>query len=414
MYLRSNRKLTALLVLFTIMVANLAMAGAPVVHGIISQGYLKSTEYNYLIPSKEGSFAFNEAMINVSATVSDNLRVGAQMIARNLGSDGNEDFVLDWAYGDYRFRDEFGLRVGKVKTPHGLYNQTRDVDMVRNSILLPQAVYTELMRDVMNGFEGISAYGTISIGESSSLEYDAFIGTVDVERTQFPVDLLLQPTFASMWGTALPMAGWRAEVEKIYGGALRYNTPLDGFRVGASAFDAKMYATGSFVAPLGFFNPEFKMHASPWYVLSAEYSTDRLVASFEYTRAFVDMELNGVLVPTGMPDPAPPAVVMDFAPEDRRGGYYGQATWQFNDWFQLGSYYSMYYPDYDTRDAEGFSHMMRDLALTVRFDITDYWLIKLEGHAMNGTGDVRTHMNPGSALAEENWTLFGAKSTFYF
>lgn len=414
MYLRSNPKLTALLVLCTLLVANLAVAGQPVIHGIISQGYLKSTDYNYLIPSTDGSFAFNEVMLNVSASVTDNLRVGAQMIARNLGTDGNEDFVLDWAYGDYRFSDQFGLRVGKVKTPHGFYNQTRDVDMVRNSILLPQAVYTETMRDVMNGFEGLSIYGTFSTSETSSLEYDAFVGTVDVERTEFPVGIMLQPMFKGMWGSYLPMAGWQAEVETIYGGALRFNTPLEGFRVGASAFDAKMNGTGTFAAPLGFFNPEFKMHATPWYVLSAEYSTDRLVASFEFTRAFVDMELNGVLVPTGMPDPAPPAIAMDFAPEDRRGGWYGQATWQFNDWFQLGGYYSMFYPDYATRDGEGFSHMQGDLALTARFDITDYWLVKVEGHAMNGTGDVPDHINVGTPLTEENWTLFGVKSTFYF
>jgi len=149
--------------------AGSALAGQLVVHGIISQGYLNSTDYNYLIPSEAGSFSFNETLLNVGANVNDNIRVGAQVMARNLGHAGNENVVLDWAYGDYRFSDEFGVRVGKVKTPFGLYNQTRDVDMVRNSILLPQSVYTEVFRDVMNAFEGASIYGTLALGESASL-----------------------------------------------------------------------------------------------------------------------------------------------------------------------------------------------------------------------------------------------------
>jgi len=412
MMAHSGNRTAGLVVTLTLVTICTAQAGQPVIHGIISQGFLKSTDYNYLIPSEQGSFAMNEVMLNVSTAVSNNLRVGAQITARNLGADGNEDMVLDWAYGDYRVRDELGLRIGKVKTPFGFYNQTRDVDMVRNSILLPQSVYTEIMRDVMNAFEGIDVYGTISLGESSSLEYDGFVGSVDVERTEFPVGIMLQPMFRQMWGSYLPMAGWKAETKTIYGGALRWNTPLEGLRTGATIFDGELTGSGSFSTPMGFMTPTFHMHASPWYVLSAEYTAEKLVAAFEFNRSFVDMELTDVLVPTGMAEPA--AMIMDFAPQDRRGGWYGQATWQFNDWFQFGSYYSQYYPDYQVRDGEGFDWKQTDLALTARFDLTDYWLVKVEGHAISGTGDVLQDLNQGNPMETENWSLFGVKSTFFF
>ena len=414
-----NRKtrlgiLTVLMVVSALGTASLAMAGKPVVHGIISQGYLKSSEYNYLIPSEVGSFAYNEVLLNISASVSDNVRVGAQMMARNFGNEGNEDLVLDWAYGDYRMRDEFGIRVGKVKTPFGFYNQTRDVDMVRNSILLPQSVYGEIFRDVMNAFEGASVYGTLAVGDAASFEYEAFYGTVDVERTQFPVPSLVQPMLAPFHGGSMPVSSWSAEVKAVQGAALRFNTPLEGFRVGASVFDADMAGSGTFTSPFGPFNPTLTLEASPWWVLSAEYTTDRWVFVGEWSRLDAEVGLHDVLMPTGMDPPAPAAVVMDLASEDNRGGYYGQATFQLNDWVQLGSYYSMYYPDYGTRDADGHGYYQRDIAFTARFDIQDNWLLKLEAHTMAGTGDVRGTLNPGSTFAEENWTLFGAKSTFYF
>lgn len=415
MFPKCNQRITfILLVLALSLMTTAALAGKPVVHGIVSQGYLNSTEYNYLMPSEGGSFAFNEMMLNVSAAVTDNIRVGAQIMARNLGSDGNENVVLDWAYGDYRYSDELGLRIGKVKTPFGLYNQTRDVDMVRNSILLPQSVYTEGFRDVMNAFEGASIYGTISMGENASVEYDAFVGTIDLDRTQFPVPTLLQPTLAPYHGGFLPNEGWRAEVETTYGGAIRVNTPLEGFRLGASLFHAKMEGKGTFSGGLGPFNPTLKMNADKWYVFSAEYTTERMVLAFEYNRAFVDMEVLDVLVPTGMPDPYPATTIIDMKVRDTRGGYYGQATYQVNDWMQLGSYYSMYYPEYHVRDGEGHGYYQQDVALSVRFDLADNWLLKLEGHAMSGTGNIYEFMNEGSTFEEENWAMFGAKSTFYF
>jgi hypothetical protein len=410
----SQRNTFVLVVLILTLTAPVVLAGQPTIHGIVSQGYLNSTDYNYLMPSEGGSFAFNEMMLNVSSSVSDNVRVGLQVMARNLGSDGNEDVVLDWAYGDYRWRDELGVRIGKVKTPLGFYNQTRDVDMVRNSILLPQSVYSEVFRDVLNAFEGVSLYGSLAIGETSSVEYDAFVGTIDVDRTQFPVPQLIQPMLAPYHGGYLPTAGWTAETKQTYGGAVRFNTPLEGFRVGGSIFVADLEGSGTFSSPYGHFNPEFKMDVKQMYILSAEYTTERWVLSAELNRSFVDFELNGTLMPTGMPEPAPAAVLMDLATKDARGGYYGQGTFQVNDWLQLGSYYSMYYPEYHMRDGEGHDYFQQDIALTARFDIMDNWLIKLEGHAMSGVGGLYESLNVGNPYNEENWSMFGAKSTFYF
>ncbi len=415
-----NRKRTILLMIAVVAMAlgslaPVALAGKPVVHGIVSQGYLKSSEYNYLNNSKDGSFQFNEVMLNVSTYVTPKLRVGAQVMARNLGNSGNEDVVLDWAFGDYRVSDNFGIRVGKVKMPHGLYNQTRDVDMVRNAILLPQAVYPEIYRDVMNGFEGASLYGSFSFGESRGLEYEVYGGTVDTDRTGFNKFLVWYDYQMAAFGAPMPSYFESEEVSKLWGGALRYATPLEGLRVGASGFTIKNEYDGLVTAPYGTFRPHVTTDVESIFVLSAEYTRDRWLAAFELTRTMADLTAEDVLVPTGLPDPAPPYGTVDLPTQsDHRGGWYGMLNYQASDKVQVGGYYSKYYPDYGVREGDGFDYYMNDVAFTVRYDINDYWLVKLEGHLMKGVGGVSGAANVGSAFDEESWNLFGVKSTFFF
>ena len=55
------------------------------IHGFASTGYLKSTANNFLVLSEEGSFEFNEAGLNVSTSLTDDIRVGMQLFAKDLG-----------------------------------------------------------------------------------------------------------------------------------------------------------------------------------------------------------------------------------------------------------------------------------------------------------------------------------------
>ena len=128
--------------------------GAVDIHGYISQGYMRSNKNNFLAESYGGSFQFNELGINFSVELTDQLHAGLQLASRDLGSLGNNKVVVDWAFMDYHYQDWMGLRVGRVKMPFGLYNETRDIDMLRTSILLPQGVYNENFRDALTGIQG--------------------------------------------------------------------------------------------------------------------------------------------------------------------------------------------------------------------------------------------------------------------
>ena len=117
------------------------------IHDFLSQGFLYSNRNNYLADTETGTFQFNELGINFAADLTDRLRLGIQLAARDLGDMDNDKVVIDWAYADYRWRDWLGIRVGKMRLPLGFYNKTRDLDMLRTFIFLPQKG-TTLISDI--------------------------------------------------------------------------------------------------------------------------------------------------------------------------------------------------------------------------------------------------------------------------
>src|SRR5690349_9795234 len=78
------------------------------VHGFASQGFLYTSDNNYLADTEDGSFEFAEAGINVTRTLGEQLRMGVQLFARDLGPIGDYSAKLDWFYIDYRWRDWLG------------------------------------------------------------------------------------------------------------------------------------------------------------------------------------------------------------------------------------------------------------------------------------------------------------------
>ena len=90
---------------------------------------------------------------------------------------------------------------------------------------------------------------------------------------------------------------------------------------------------------------------------------------------------------------------------------------------RFGGYYSEYYANKEDRDGKYYkpdhSAWQKDTCLSLRFDMSDQWLIKLEGHYINGTAIIlKTHnqvnFDPDNIDLTEEWMLFGIKLTFNF
>jgi hypothetical protein len=364
------------------------------IHGFVSQGYVVSSEYNYqTLESKNGTLELNEMAINISADVVENLRAGVQLMSRDYGYVGNNQVVVDWAYGDYSYSDHIGLRVGRVKIPMGFYNETRDIDLARTSIFLPQSVYNESYRDVMSSVDGLSLYGIVPMGGVGDLQYKFVYGhsALDTENSGLK---------------AYPERTEIATVNSITGGEnatldFVWLTPLEGLRLGSTLMYFEFDSAGTLANPAwgGVFMPSVFSSAFEMVTASAEYMVGDLTLSSEFRYFKGETDITVSL-------PSMTAEAKDMY--ETAGSYIG-AAYRFSPLFELGSYYSF------TKDVEDRfdSH---DVALSARFDINDFWIVKLEGHWLNGSMEAFP-LNGNPALSEsdgKDWFMFAMKTTFSF
>jgi hypothetical protein len=140
------------------------------VHSFAQQGFAYSNQNNFLtMDTSSGTFAMTDGGVNVSTSITDHFRVGAQVYVRNLGQLGDYHVQLDWAYGDYKFKDWFGIRAGKVKTALGLLNDVQDMEFLQTWAILPQSVYPLDLSSNTIAHTGVDVYGTIGLHKIGSL-----------------------------------------------------------------------------------------------------------------------------------------------------------------------------------------------------------------------------------------------------
>jgi hypothetical protein len=415
-----------------------AELGAIDVHGFISQGYLQSTANDYLVKSNKGSFEYNEVGINFSTNLSDKLRLGMQLMARDLGDAGNNQVQLDWGYADYRWRNELGLRVGKIKAPVGFYNETRDTDSLRTWVLLPQSIYDESYRDFIVALEGGSIYGTLDAGKAGSFEYQDVLGTLgnmNLEPTNVGNQLVkvFQPYL--FLGQTITPDDLQVTPRKFNTLQLVWNAPLEGLRLGATwtvgkfdlevpAMSQTMYVLtpgGPVLVKVDFPQRQAELKMERLLTLSGEYKWKDLSLAAEYKEQKV-----GLAYDTPELEPAMAAYGLDLPSTVTTQGYYGAIAYRLTDWLELGTYYSVYYSNKTDKKGEDvvadaallgqtvpdYQAWQKDNCFTARFDINPYWCFKLEGHHMNGTALVfdYTDVNDLSKI----WTLYAAKASFSF
>ena len=405
------------------------------IHGFITQGYLGSRDNNFFGETSDGgTFHFNERGINFASDVSDRLHIGVQFFSRDFGELGNNEVTIDWAYADYSIVEAFNLKAGKVKLIHGLYNSGRDVDMLRNSILLPQSVYNESWRDAANALNGLDTYGYLYAGGAGSFEYHLLGGVSNLKDDGAEVRLLEDQQ--AYW---MDMDVKSADTEYTVAASVIWESPLDGLRLGVNGWivdwDSPTEINKS-PTEKEKIDTSFGVRLKTW-ATSVEYSIGNLIFAAEYNRINYDLSLPI----SSVSNSSIPDIAKNFDAE----GYYGSLTYRFTDWFEVGTYYSEYYSDRSDKDGKerravwdasngtgggfppGQEHRayLKDLALAIRFDITENWIFKLEGHKMEGgaimlnsdgnIGSYDTLTGKGSGpLYEEDWYLYAAKVSFSF
>jgi hypothetical protein len=375
------------------------------VHGFFSQGFVKTDHNNWLtMDTSQGSGAMTDMGLNMTSQLTDKFRVGAQVYDRNLGHLGQWHPSLDWGVADYRFRNWFGVRAGKVKTTLGLYNDTQDLDFVRVFALLPQGVYPTDVRDATIAHSGADIYGSVPLKHLGDLAYTVYAGRrSDSIYSGYP-------TLTRSWQVFLHELGGPQ-----YGIDARWSSPGNRLLLGASRMNQRITGKGTFVnlfdptaGPAPFVSTTQAYWTNLFY---GEYQVRRLRVDAEYRRDYLDVPyLPGMRVQTDA------------------HAWYIAGNFQLQKRVHIGSYYSHYTltnhtgpelaPLFGPIDPSLPHNHIYDKVVAVRVDLNRFVYVKVEGHFMDGYGvgaypdGFYAQQNPNGF--EPNTNAFVMKTGFHF
>jgi hypothetical protein len=379
-------------------------------HGFLSQGFLYSTDYDYLGKTKDGSFEFTEVGVNLSVNPFNKTRIAVQGFAFDVGDVGNLVPFLDYASIEYTFSDEIGLRAGRVRRAGGIYNHIQDVDLARTSVLLPQGIYDARWRDFSTSIDGGVLFGNISLGNAGSLSYEAFAGISNLDKDEGGV---------ARWITdGSPGAVVTDFEQPLYvGGQLWWNTPVTGLRVGANIgnmFDFGFHLNTP-VSPVGPFGPIQAISHSSGDVLFQLYSLEYLWNSWTFQAEYYTWKYDGTLATDVYSGSVPVQPTSTGTQTVNPDAWYVSAAYRFNHWLEVGTYYTQYTADVGTGQTDSPNSYQNDWALSFRFDPTDWWIIKVEGHLIEGTALLRDEANnPSASRTTDPWYMLALKTTVSF
>ena len=376
------------------------------IHGFISQGFMKSDQNNYLTLSSEGSYEFMETGINFNKALNEKIYVGLQIFARDLGDQGNNQFVLDWGFADYSLDSFSGIRIGKFKRTLGLYNIERDVDLLRDVILLPQSVYDEGMRPFMNSSQGIEFYKNFFTKDKGDFEFLMHSGTVNV-----PSDSAYLNNVAGTLGkSGLNLSDFNMNVNSDTSLSLKWRTPLSGLttaitygtsdaEIEASVDASALRATAipSLVAAanaLESSRQRFSVDFSKISTVSFEYKWDDHTFSYERYRFDAALEIP----------------VLNLTETLNNLGYYSMISKRLNDKTSISVYSSTFYKNKETRDDPAL--YQKDDCISVRHDLDENLILKAEYHEMEGYYHCYTSLNPSGY--SKDWNFIALKITVSF
>ncbi|MDQ3563119.1 MAG: hypothetical protein M3436_02905 [Pseudomonadota bacterium] len=367
------------------------------VHGFLSQGYFLTTNNNLFGSSERGgSLDFTEIGVNASWVPRPNLQLAVQFLSRRAGEAAKSEPEFDFGLLDYTAvateERRLGVRLGRVRLPFGLYNDTRDVAFTRPSILLPQSIYLERTREL-----AVSGDGTMLYGEERSawgnlgLEAGAFLARVDDENSElallgrdFPGDL------ESRWS---------------FIGRLTYSTPSEALRLAVTGVRLEADYNPRFTFPddLGpgkdLFEPV---------IFSAQYNAESWSLTGEYARRPIKDE--GFLVP---------GFDLDIVGES----YYVQGIYRIDPYWEMVVRYDVLYNNVDDRDGTeakaisgipAHSQFAKDWAFGVRYNITPALMARAEYHNVYGTAWLHRKDNPDRFATDKKWDFFALLVSYRF
>ncbi|MCF1183008.1 hypothetical protein L0E83_06080 [Marichromatium gracile] len=371
---------------------SLAWATEPALqlHGFASQALVWTSDNRFFGDSPDVSLDFTELGLNGSWRADPRLLLAAQVMIRRAGEMSDATPWLDYALADATLvsapTHRIGLRMGRIKNPIGLYNETRDVPFTRPGIFLPQVVYFDRVRNMMLASDGLMVYGerytdlgtfsaTLGAGLpllDANVEWNYLLDDHDGElEPEHPVPLL------SLW----------------------YADPAERLRLGLSGalmqsrFDRGSHAEiGPGVLGMRYWLGSIQYNAANW-TLAAEY-------------AHILIDWRDFLASGGGRDH-----------HALQTGWYLQATYRLSSALELMLRYEEGDADRHLGDSQfrcPSSDHSRIWAAGLRWDLGSRWMLRLEYQRHHGGLILSSRENSPDESVIEDWDLFAAQLSLRF
>jgi len=401
-------------------------------HGFFGQGYMLSTHNNYYGATTDGSFHLVDAGFSATRQINDKLRIGGQIYSFRLGDVGSFDRpIVDWLYADYAWENWMGFRVGKVKTPIGIYGEFRDIDMARTGVFLPSNIYDPIFRDTNDALAGASIYGNVPFKNLGSVDYNFGVGIPQVRHHMSGVGY--------SFTQSSPQDFERLGVQYSLNGQLIWNTPKSGLRLVSSfSYSHGVTSRGQFksAAHIGLLPPPTNglsglastlegsdmVITLPYYVLGT-FGAEYMWRTWTFAAEFQRQNLRQVIDVHNAAVAGIPTLNGQEGSGSAIDSFYISANKRLSSKLDVGAYAAVYFGNIHDRDGSqlaqsgdlSYHAYQKELVGVIRYNITPWWEVKAEGLLIDGVGRINnvTGNQPWSGLSE-HWFFGAFKSTMYF
>ncbi len=247
-------------------------------HGFGYQDYVQASANSYLGADKKGSWDNNFLGLVMSAKLTDQSKLWAQ-----LEDTADGGVAVTWAFVDYELSDALRLHAGRVKFPLGFYNEIIDAKTLQPAALEP-SLYQSAADMVHDSYHGIG---------------------LDYEQDLAGGHALWQVYGGNNYDTDPPTT---SRDRRMFGGRVTYHTALEGLTVMGSAYQTQvqLLATGRMInedraiASIGYLSDawdvkaEYAVHrfagvkSDVWYLQAAYSLSERLKPYARYDAAVTD------------------------------------------------------------------------------------------------------------------------------
>lgn len=367
-------------------------------HGFISQGVIDVDGSDFVNDDGALSAELTELGLNGSYQLNSTLRLTGQVVYLDGGNRYAKGIRVDYALLDWSVYDnsswQANIYLGRFKNNHWLYSSSRNVPFARPSIILPQSVYFDGLRDIAVGGDGVAlklshsddGYGNFDINFSygtstiSDKQTENILGTLVQGKASQDYDaqasLYWQPTFSS----------WRFGIsflDSVF--SYKADEAIDSFVDGDFSFQ--------------FYTMNALYEGENW-----EFSGELYQTRFA-TKGFYNLQHDKAAIGQG---------------------FYLQSRYKLNNKLTLLARYERFYNDKNDKDGRKLEESTagrvpayfgyhRDSTVGLSYDFSSDISLRIEYHWFQGAGRLTPVVLPNPQINDsKNWQLWAAQLMYWF